>query len=558
MRGGWGNFDADALCSYTYADFSDTMPGAARCRREYTQSGRSADTSTTRRTQHTIIIGAGMGGLAAAIRLAAAGRRVTVFEQGERVGGKMNQWAQSGWTFDTGPSLLTMPWVLRDLFAAAGRELDDYLTLDPVDPICRYEFADGSHLEVTSDTARMAANIAALSPRDVPGFFRFLAHASDLYAIAGAPFLTGTLDGLRRWDTSARFPYGFRPRDLAKVLSPRTVHGTVASFFTDPRLRQVFDRYATYNGSSPYRAPATFCLIPFVEFASGAWHPRGGMYRIAESLAHLACELGVEIHTATPVAAITVRTGAARGVLLETGERVEADRVISNVDVLTTYERLLPDDAPGIGATRRSLRALEPSYSGFLLLLGTRRMSPDLPHHTICFSADYRAEFDDLLHRRIPPTDPTIYVCRTTATDLTTAPAGCDNLFVLVNVPHLDGHTDWQAYAPVYRDHVLETLARRGLDCAGEIAVEAVWTPETLHDRYGAQRGSIYGFASNTPRAAFLRPPNRARHITRLFFAGGSTHPGGGVPLALLSGKIAADLILRDSGNTAPTMEPAA
>lgn len=509
-----------------------------------------------RRPQHTIIIGAGLGGLAAAIRLAAAGRRVTICEQGARAGGKLNRWAASGWTFDTGPSLLTMPSALRDLFAAAGRDMDAYLTLAAVDPICRYRFADGSHLDVTNDTARMATNIEAICPRDVPGFFRFLAHASDLYAIAGAPFLSGTLDGVRQWQAAARFPYGFRPRDLAKVLSPRTVHGTVSSFFTDARLRHVFDRYATYNGSSPYRAPAIFCLIPFVEFASGAWHPHGGMYRIAEVLARLAGELGVTVRTGTPVTQIVVQNGAARGVRLEDGACVAADSVISNVDVVTTYERLLPDDAPGIGAARRALGAREPSASGFLLLLGTRRQYPAVPHHTVFFSADYRAEFDDLARRRRPPTDPTVYVCRTTATDPTAAPDGCDTLFVMVNVPPLDGRTDWQSFALVYRDHVLATLARRGLDCAGEIAVEAIWTPETLQERYGAQRGAIYGFASNTPRAAFLRPPNRARHIRGLFFAGGSTHPGGGVPLALLSGKIASDLILRD-GDAAPLREPA-
>lgn len=492
------------------------------------------------------IVGAGMGGLAAAIRLAAAGVQVTLFEQGERVGGKVNRWAASGWTFDTGPSLLTMPWVLRDLFTAAGREMDTELPLDPVDPICHYRFPDGTRLDVTSDTARMAANIAALSPRDVPAFFRFLAYAADLYAIAGAPFLNGPMERTRTRPLSDLFPYGFRPRDLLKMAAPRTVHGTVSRFFVDPRLRQVFDRYATYNGSSPYRAPGAFCLIPFAELSSGAWYPRGGMYRIPIALERLARELGVVMHTNTPVAAIVVRDGSATGVRLTDGANVAADAVISNVDVLTTYDRLLPDDAPQIGRTRRALHALEPSYSGFVLLVGTDRTFPDLAHHTIFFSADYRAEFDDIVRRHVPPAEPTIYVCRTTATDPSVAPAGCDNLFVMVNVPYLDDRTHWLTYWPTYRDHVLSTLARRGLDLSGAIAVESVWTPETLRNRYDAHRGAIYGFASNSPRAAFLRPPNRAPHIRGLYFASGSTHPGGGVPLALLSGKIAAEMILHE------------
>ncbi|MGI8856858.1 MAG: phytoene desaturase family protein [Thermomicrobiales bacterium] len=495
--------------------------------------------------KHVVIIGAGMGGLAAAIRLAAAGARVTVCEQGARPGGKLNRWERDGWTFDTGPSLLTMPWVLRDLFAEAGASLDDYLTLDPVDPVCRYFFADGAMLDVTTDSARMAANIDALSPRDVPAFFRFLGYAADLYALAGEPFLRYPLDRtLLRRERATLFRYGFRPRDLTKLLSPLTVHQTVSRFFSDPRLRQVFDRYATYNGSSPYRAPAAFCLIPFVEFATGAWHPRGGMYRIAEALTALATHLGVDVRCDTPVAAINQRAGGTAGVRLTSGEVIPAHAVISNVDVLTTVERLFETETAAIQHARVRLRALEPSYSGFVLLLGTNRPFPALPHHSIYFPADYEAEFRDILDRHVPPHDPTIYICRATATDPSAAPPGCDNLFIMVNVPHLDGQTDWRAIAAPYRDHLLEVLRRRGLDLAPSIIVEDMWTPERIASAYGAQRGAIYGFASNNRRAAFLRPPNKSDAMRNLYFAGGSTHPGGGIPLALLSGKIAADLIL--------------
>lgn len=493
-----------------------------------------------------IVIGAGMGGLAAASRLAAHGAHVTVFEQNARVGGKLNQWSADGWTFDTGPSLLTMPDVLRDLFRDAGCALDDYLTLDRVDPICRYFFADGEQIDMTTDSAAMAEQIARLSPRDVPAFFRFIAHASDLYALAGAPFLRYPMraETLIR-ERSNLFPSGFRPRDLMKFASPRTVHGTTARFFTDPRIRQVFDRYATYNGSSPYRAPAAFCLIPFVEFATGAWHPRGGMYRIAEALAALVAEQGVTLHLKSAVQSIEVRNGRACGVRLADGTHVAADVVLSNVDVMTTYERLITDHSPATVRAGEALKKLEPSYSGFLLLLGTRRTFPELPHHTIFFSRDYRAEFRDIQARRVPSSDPTIYIGRATATDPSSAPPGCDNLFIMVNVPYLDGKTNWVTRAPQYRDQILESLRRKGLDIAPAIAVESIWTPETLAASYGAQRGAIYGFASNTRRAAFLRPPNQSAAIRDLYFAGGSTHPGGGVPLALLSGRIAADVMLR-------------
>ena len=498
-------------------------------------------------TMHVVVIGAGMGGLAAAIRLAARGACVTVVEQGPRPGGKLNQWTCDGWRFDTGPSLLTMPWTLRDLFADAGCGLDDFLTLDPVDPVCRYTFADGATLDLTTDSARMAANIEALSPRDVPAFFRFLAYTGDLYATAAEPFLHYPMQrGRIARERNNLFRFGVRPRDLAKVASLRSVHGTVQRFFHDPRLRQVFDRYATYNGSSPYNAPAALCLIPFVEFSTGAWHPRGGMYRIAAAMTALAERLGVSLRLDAPVATITHRNGRATGVRLVSGEEIAADAVIANVDVLTTYERLLDVDLPGVWTARDALRKREPSYSAFLLLLGTRRRLPELPHHSIFFSEDYRAEFADIRARRVPPTDPTIYICRATATDPSTAPPDCDNLFVMVNVPALDGRTEWRTFAPHYRDQVLRVLRRRGVDIAPEIAVEAVWTPETIMHEYGAQRGAIYGFASNSRGAAFLRPPNQSPVLPGLYFAGGSTHPGGGVPLALLSGKIAADLVMEN------------
>jgi phytoene desaturase len=249
----------------------------------------------------------------------------------------------------------------------------------------------------------------------------------------------------------------------------------------------------------------------------------------------------------TPVAAITQDARGVTGVRLASGEIVPADAVVSNVDVLTTFERLFETETPAIRRTRSRLRALEPSYSAFLMLVGTNRTLSDLPHHTIFFPADYAAEFRDILDRRVPPHDPTIYVCRATATDLSTAPPGCDNLFIMVNVPHLDGQTDWSRLASPYRNHILNVLRRRGLDIESSIVVEDIWTPERIASAYGAQRGAIYGFASNTRRAAFLRPANRSDAVRNLYFAGGSAHPGGGIPLALLSGKIAADLILEDA-----------
>lgn len=493
-------------------------------------------------SEHIAIVGAGLGGLATAIRLAVAGDRVTLIERNAQPGGKLNLWQAGGFSFDTGPSLLTLPQVLADLVAVAGRRLEEMLTLLPLDPAHRYHWPDGSSLDVTPRLDALLRGIERLSPGEAPAVMRLLAHSASLYASAGEPFLQADRDHLPGLVATARATPGFRVRDVPRLADPRTLHGYVASHLRDPRLVQLFDRYATYNGSSPYRTPAAYALVPWVEFGYGAWYPQGGMYEIARQLTRLATDLGVTLLTSTPVEQIMVRRGQAVGLLLPGGDRLMADRVVVNADAHTARRALLP---PAFGHDAVDAQAL--STSALLLLLGTGRPFPQLAHHTIFFSRDYRAEFDDLFQRQRPPAEPTIYVCASSRTDPSQAPAGQENLFVMVNVPALQPEHDWAAWAGPYRDQILTTLEARGLVGLREaIVVERCLTPTDLAAQSGAYRGALYGLAAHGPLAALRRPSNRDRRVGRLYYVGGTTHPGGGIPLVLRSGQIMARLIAED------------
>lgn len=485
-----------------------------------------------------VIIGAGIGGLSAAIRLAAAGRRVVMLEQNAAVGGKMSEIAQDGFRWDTGPSVITMRHVFEDLFAAAGRRLNDYLTLLPVDPLTRYFFPDGTRIDATRDLARMAEQIAAIDERDVEGYLAFLEYAARLHRITGPVFIYNQPPTLRSF-------LGVSPADMVRVDPRLTMDQAIRRRVRSPQMRQLLGRFATYVGASPYQAPATLSVIAHVELTGGVWYPVGGIYQIAGAMQQLAGELGVEIRTNTPVATIDVARGRATGVITAAGERVDAAAVVANVDVTTVYDRLLP---PAIGATRRAdLRRLATSCSGFVLLLGVEGEHAQLAHHNIFFARDYRAEFDAIFRRGIPPDTPTVYVAITSKSDASHAPPGCENWFVLVNAPALGPGYDWMKQGDGYREQVLAMLAGFGLDVRERIRSEVMLTPQDIQRLTGAWRGALYGISSNQALNAFRRPHNRCTDIRGLYFAGGTTHPGGGVPMVTLSGKVAAELVLADS-----------
>lgn len=487
-----------------------------------------------------IIIGAGLGGLAAAIRLAIAGDAVTILEKNENVGGKVNVVEENDYKFDTGASLLTMRHILEELFEFAGKRIEDYLEIVSLDPICRYFWTDGTQFDASTNLTKTEREIQKLEPRDIENFRRFLADAKRKYEVSEKTFLAHSLNDL---------PKLLRPaylKDLLVISSTKTLDRHIGKYFVSPKLRQLFNRFATYNGSSPYKAPATFALIPYVEFGLGAWYARDGMYQIPKALEKLAQELNVEIKTNCAVEKIEIENGKAVGVRLKNGEVLKGDYVVTNADAIETYRSLIePQNRKSFPDAK--LKKIEPSCSGFVLLLGTTKRFPQLAHHNIFFSDDYKREFDAIFKHLRPAENPTVYVCATSRTDETQSPENCENLFVLVNAPYTSEKTDWEKEAKNYRDLIVKKLEDFGLnDLESSIEFEQIITPADFERKYAANRGSIYGVSSNGIFSAFLRPPNKSRDIENLYFVGGATHPGGGIPLVLLSGKIAADLIQKN------------
>ncbi len=484
------------------------------------------------------IIGGGLGALSGAIRLARLGFSVQLFEKNEKIGGKVNEVALGGYRFDTGASLLTMPSVIDELFDFAGFNRSDYLDFVPIDPICRYFFSDGSVMDASADKAKMKNAIAQLSTDDVEAYERFLKYAERIHDVTAEIFMFTPIHEFKKLIKPRHFQTLFR---LHQIDPFRTVHQSVSRFFSDPRLIQLFDRYATYNGSDPFQAPATLNIIPYIEYGLGGYYIKGGIYRLIDVLESVACGLGVRIQTSAKVEKICHDGKRVSGVQVN-GEKVETDYVLCGADAVVAHDELID----GYQHRSKKLNRLEPSLSGMVFLWGVSAKHQKLAHHNIIFSGDYDAEFKQIFKHQQVPDDPTIYIAISNKTDVGHAPADGENWFVLLNMPYLAPGQIWEKEKVRMRSVVLNKLKQIGLDIADRIEVEQVYTPEDFSELYASNQGSIYGISSNSRTTAFKRLPNRSRVLERLYFAGGSVHPGGGIPLVILSGKMAATLIAED------------
>lgn len=475
-----------------------------------------------------VVIGAGFGGLAAAARLHAFGHPVVVVERSPVIGGKLGTFTREGYRFDTGPSLLTMPDVFADLFSATGDPLERTLPLQRTDPHCRYRFADGTTLDIPSERARLASAISAgLGPDAAEDWDRLQRRAERMWEVSRGPFLESS-------GPPALLPLAWRqPAQLPVIAPGRSLRWLARRLLRDVRLQTLLERYATYAGSDPRRAPAALAAVAYVEQQYGCWYVRGGLHQLAAALADR-LPAGA-VRTDSPVTGIELAGGKVNGVRLGSS-LLAADAVVADVDVGHLYAELLPRP--------KLVPRAEPSSAGFVLLLGLAGRPPGLPHHTVLFpplsGAGYAAEFDAITAGR-PAAAPTVYV--SCPQDPTVAPPAGAAMFVLVNAPR-HGALDWDApgAAAGYADTILAVMAERGLDVRDRLLFCEVRTPADLERATGAPGGAIYGTSSHGPRAAFRRAANRSP-VPGLFLTGGSAHPGGGLPLVALSARAVAGLI---------------
>ena len=472
-----------------------------------------------------VVVGAGIGGLAAALRLAKRGFRVTVLERQGVPGGRAGIWRSEGFTFDTGPSLVLMLEVWRKLFHDLGRRFEDYVDLIQVDPNYRVTFPDGSTLDMTSRINRLLEEFERFEPGAGPRLLDYLAHTAKLYR-GGLQFISRSMHRLRAMMRGADL------RMLAVSGALGDLQSLVGKYVKDERLQQALSFQSLYLGLSPYDALAIYALLPYAEIGGGVHYPRGGMHQLAKALERLCGELGVTIRYGADVVALEKEEGRVRAAVLATAERVTAERFVANSDLPYTYERLLGEPLPGIDDKRFSCSVV-------LLYLGVDRTYPHLEHHNFVVPPDMRGACAELFDHHRMPERPPFYVVASTRTDPAGAPFGCENLFVLVLAPSQPKdpahRIDWSVEGPKVEARTLEQLEAWGLtDLRKHIVTKKLVTPESYTTDFGNLRGEAFGLAHNFGQIGWFRPHNRHDRYTNLYFVGQSTHPGCGLPMVLI------------------------
>lgn len=485
-----------------------------------------------------IVIGSGFGGLAVANRLQSMGMQVTLFESREKVGGRAYQLKEAGYTFDMGPSLITAPDIIEDIFAAAGRRVEEYADLQPLDPFYRIYFHDGSSIDYSGDAEAMKRQMERFDPCDAARYDEFMESLRPIYD-------TVITDGLGAspFDT-IRSMIDFLPRAIGlKAYLP--VAKYVQRYFRDFRHQFLFSFHPLFIGGNPFRAPSVYLMIPYLEAKQGVWYARGGMYALVEGLARLFADQGGVLKTNAPVTRILVENGAARGVVVD-GEEIEADVVVSNADVAHTYRDLVPPEARKKWSDKRVART-DYTMSCFLLYLGVRKEYPNLAHHTIILSHRYRDLVEDIFSRKVLAEDFSIYLHAPTRSDPSMAPDGCESLYALIPVPNLSADIEWEQETEPFTQRVLAFLEGWGLDgLRDHLDVCRAFTPLDFERELNAFQGNAFGIEPKLSQTAYFRPHNRSEDVRNLYLVGAGTHPGAGVPGVMLSAEAVAGCIRAD------------
>ncbi len=480
-------------------------------------------------TDHVVVVGAGLGGLSAAMRLAGAGRQVTVIEREPIPGGRAGRISDAGYEFDTGPTVLTMPELIADAFASLGEDMDRWLELAPIDPLYRAFYPDGSQLDVHAEPAAMAAEIErVIGPAEAAGYERYVDFVSQLYRLEMSDFIDRNIDT----------PFDLLRPNLARLVALggfRRLAPKAAQFLKDPRTQRVFTFQAMYAGVSPQQALALFAVIAYMDSVNGVFAPKGGMNAVPVAMAAAAERHGVVFHYGRTVASVETQGKRATAVITADGERIAADAVVLNPDLPVAYRDLL-------GRQPWNVRRLHYSPSCYLMLAGSTAQYSKIAHHNIHFGRSWSGVFDELIKQRRVMSDPSVLVTNPTHSDPTLAPEGKQIYYVLFPTPNLDADIDWRSFAPRYRDHVLTTLEERGYrGFADSIEVEHITTPQDWADR-GMERGAPFAAAHTFSQTGPFRPGNLWGD--NVVFTGSGTQPGVGVPMVLVSGRLAAERIV--------------
>lgn len=492
------------------------------------------------RQKNVIVVGAGLGGLAAAISLKAEGFDVEIVEKNERIGGKLNFTEIDGYGFDLGPSIFTLPQYFESLWERAGKRMEDYVQLESVSPHWRNFFEDGLIFDLYEEPDRMKAELAKLEgdPEALWAQFQaFLTYGREQYHLVDDGYFKKGLDNV--WEML--FHYGWKM--IFKMDHRNTMTGSINKHFEEPHLRMIFEYFIKYVGSSAHDAPGYMNLMPVIQFDYGLWYVRGGMYNLARGLGKLLDDLGIPVRLNSEVASINKEGGEVKGVTLGNGETLTADYVVCNMEVLPAYRKLLSEPP----AFMKTLEKFAPACSGLVIHLGTDRIYDQLAHHNFFYSNNQSKHFDSVFQQGKLPEDPTIYLVAPTRTDPSKAPAGHDNIKILPHIPPINPdkpHTREEYMA--LKERVIDKLERMGLtDLRKHTVVEDVLTPVDIERMYNSNQGSIYGVVSDWKKNQAFKAPKQSSKYRNLFFTGGSVNPGGGMPMAVLCGQKVADRVVK-------------